>query len=111
MVSNTTVRSVSGPMSEDAAGCAGRSIRHVLVPLDGSPLAECVLPHVAAIAPVTNARVTLLHVLQQPHNGRENSIVDPVEWHLQKQKAEKYFEEIANRLGEAGVLGVEPLIL
>jgi nucleotide-binding universal stress UspA family protein len=86
-------------------------INHILVPLDGSPLAECVLPHVAAIAPVTNARVTLLHVLQQPHNGRENSIVDPVEWHLQKQKAEKYFEEIASRLGEAGVLGVEPVIL
>jgi nucleotide-binding universal stress UspA family protein len=88
-----------------------RVINHILVPLDGSPLAEGVLPHVAAMAPVTNARVTLLHVLQQPHNGRENSIVDPVEWHLQKQKAEKYFEEIANRLKEAGVLGVEPVIL
>ena len=86
-------------------------INHILVPLDGSSLAECVLPHVAAIAPVTNARVTLLHVLQQPHNGRENSIVDPVEWHLQKQQAEKYFEEIANRLRETGVLGVEPVIL
>jgi nucleotide-binding universal stress UspA family protein len=39
-------------------------INHILVPLDGSTLAECVLPHVAAIAPVTNARITLLHVLQ-----------------------------------------------
>lgn len=86
-------------------------INHILVPLDGSTLAECVLPHVAAIVPATNARVTLLHVLQQPHNGWENAIVDPVEWHLQKQKAEKYFEEIANRLREAGVLGVEPVIL
>ena len=39
-------------------------INHILVPLDGSTLAECVLPHVIAIAPVTNARVTLLHVMQ-----------------------------------------------
>ena len=30
-------------------------INHILVPLDGSTLAECVLPHVAAIAPVTHA--------------------------------------------------------
>ena len=39
-------------------------INHILVPLDGSTLAECVLPHVIAIAPVTNARVTLVHVMQ-----------------------------------------------
>jgi nucleotide-binding universal stress UspA family protein len=60
-------------------------INHILVPLDGSTLAECVLPHIMAIAPVTNARVTLLHVLQHPHNGNGSSAVDPVEWHLQKQ--------------------------
>jgi nucleotide-binding universal stress UspA family protein len=34
-----------------------------------------------------------------------------VEWHLQKQNAEKYLEGIMNRLGEAGVLGAEPVIL
>jgi nucleotide-binding universal stress UspA family protein len=85
-------------------------INHILVPLDGSTLAECVLPHVAAIAPVTHARVTLLHVLQQPQN-EGGSPVDPVEWHLQKQNAEKYLEGIANRLSEVGILGVEPVIL
>ena len=37
-------------------------INHILVPLDSSRLAECVLPHVLAIAPVMNARVTLTHV-------------------------------------------------
>ena len=31
-------------------------INHILVPLDGSTLAECVLPHVATIAPVLTAR-------------------------------------------------------
>ena len=44
-------------------------IDHILVPLDNSALAECVLPHVLAIAPVMNARVTLLHVMEHPHNG------------------------------------------
>jgi len=86
-------------------------INHILVPLDGSTLAECVLPHIIAIAPVTNARVTLLHVLQQPQNGRGNPAVDPVEWHLQKQNSEKYLEQIVNQLNSAGILGVESIIL
>jgi nucleotide-binding universal stress UspA family protein len=86
-------------------------INHILVPLDGSMLAECVLPHVEAIAPVAHARITLLHVLQQTQNGRGTPAIDPVEWHLQKQNAEKYLEGIVNRLGEAGILGVDPVIL
>ena len=86
-------------------------INHILVPLDGSTLAECVLPHVAAIAPVTNARITLLHVLQSITNGRSAPAIDPVEWHLQKQNAEKYMEGIVNQLHEAGILGVESVIL
>jgi nucleotide-binding universal stress UspA family protein len=86
-------------------------INHILVPLDGSTLAECVLPHVAGIAPVTNARVTLLHVLQQPHDGHGTPAVDPVEWHLQKQNAEKYMEQIVSRLSAVGILGVESIIL
>ena len=86
-------------------------INHILVPLDGSTLAECVLPHIAAIAPVTNARITLLHVLQSTPNGRGTPAVDPVEWHLQKQNAEKYMEGIVHRLNESGILGVESIIL
>jgi len=86
-------------------------INHILVPLDGSALAECVIPHVTAIAPVTNARVTLLHVLQHAHNGNGSPAVDPVEWHLQKQKSEKYLEQMVNRLRDSGILGVESVIL
>lgn len=86
-------------------------INHILVPLDGSTLAECVLPHIMAIAPVTNARVTLLHVLQHTHNGNGSPAVDPVEWHLQKQKSEKYLEQVVSQLNKAGVLAVESLIL
>lgn len=86
-------------------------INHILVPLDGSALAECVLPHVMAIAPVTNARVTLLHVLHQSQNGRGNLVVDPVEWHLQKQNSEQYLERTVSRLNDSGILGVEYVVL
>jgi nucleotide-binding universal stress UspA family protein len=86
-------------------------INHILVPLDGSTLAECVLPHVIAIAPVTNAHITLLHVMQQPQNERGSSAVDPIEWHMQKRNSEKYLEQIASQLNEYGILGVESIVL
>jgi nucleotide-binding universal stress UspA family protein len=86
-------------------------INHILVPLDGSTLAECVLPHVAAIAPVAHARVTLVHVLEPLQNERGSPAVDPVEWHLQKQNLEKYLEQVAGRLKDTGVLSVEQVIL
>jgi nucleotide-binding universal stress UspA family protein len=86
-------------------------LNHILVPLDGSTLAECVLPHVIAIAPVTHARITLLHVLQQTRNGGGTPAVDPMDWHLKKQNAEKYLEGIVNRFSETGIPGVEPVIL
>ena len=85
-------------------------INHILVPLDGSTLAECVLPHVSAIAPVTNARVTLVHVME-PLQDRNGPAVDPVEWHLRKQNSEKYLEQVASRLNDLGLLGVERMIL
>ncbi len=86
-------------------------INHILVPLDGSTLAECVLPHVSAIAPVANARVTLVHVMERLQDGSAGSAVDPVEWHLRKQNSEKYLEQVAGRLKDAGLMGVEQTIL
>jgi nucleotide-binding universal stress UspA family protein len=40
------------------------AIRHLVVPLDGSPLAQSVLPAVARLARGLKASVTLLHVLE-----------------------------------------------
>lgn len=67
---------------------------HLLVPLDGSPMAEQALPVAAAIAGKCGARVTLLHVLEekpprQVHGQR----------HLKdRQAAEEYLECLANEL-------------
>jgi len=83
---------------------------HILVPLDGSALAECALPHVLAMAPVTNARITLSQVVEYEQGGRETPGVDPVDWHLRKLKSEKYLEQIADNLQKSG-LGVEYTVL
>jgi len=85
-------------------------IKHILVPLDGSTLAECVLPHVMAIAPVTNAHITLSHVMEHAHHEGQTPAVDPVDWHLQKRESEMYLERIANRLQKSG-LSVEYTII
>jgi nucleotide-binding universal stress UspA family protein len=85
-------------------------ISHILVPLDGSALAECVLPHVLTIAPSVNARITLLHVLEPPRSKGGEQTIDPLEWHLKKQEAGIYLDGIVRRLREAN-LTVENVIL
>ena len=76
-------------------------ISHILVPLDGSALAECVLPHVLANMPSANTRVTLLHVLEPPDTKGNEQTIDPLEWHLKKREAGVYLDGITRRLLEA----------
>lgn len=76
---------------------------HLLVPLDGSPLAECVLPYVLGVAKAFGARTTLLQVLEQPHTVEGTRAVDPLDWHLTKAEAEAYLNRVARRLQEAGL--------
>lgn len=75
---------------------------HILVPLDGSSLAECVLPHVLALAPVTSAHITLIHVLEHPDNQNGNPI-DPMGWHMKKQELISYLEKTAEYLQKSGL--------
>lgn len=51
--------------------------RKILVPLDGSELAECVLPHVEAVAKGFEAcEVILLHVVEPLHTGGFDDFID-----------------------------------
>jgi len=68
-------------------------LRHVLVPLDGSVLAEAALPAAAATATAFDARVTLFHVLEEwapetVHGQRH--LTDPAQ-------ARAYLESVAQR--------------
>jgi len=82
----------------------------VLVPLDGSPLAECVLPHVRAFAKSFNSQITLVHVLEQPSASIGFPKADPLDWYLKKSEANLYLEALKARLEEAGVV-VHTLLL
>lgn len=74
--------------------------KHLLVPLDGSLLAECALPHTVAFSRVFKPRVTLLRALAAPQSGAP---VDPFDWQLMKAEAEAYLDGVALRLNEAGI--------
>lgn len=85
-------------------------INHILVPMDGSSLAECVLPHAVAIARAFEARVTLLQVLDQVDVTTRAQPVDPLNWHIKKAEAGSYLSGLATRLEEQGLL-VEHVLL
>ena len=69
-------------------------LRHLLVPLDGSGLAEVVLPATASLAERLGADVTLLHVME-----RDAPATIHGERHLTEVgDAERYLEEVERRL-------------
>lgn len=77
--------------------------KHILVPLDGCVLAECVLPHVMALAQVFGASCTVLRVLKDDRDRETGRSIDPLEWHLREATAEAYLIEVEQRLKAAGV--------
>jgi nucleotide-binding universal stress UspA family protein len=77
-------------------------IKHILVPLDRSPLAECVLPHAVALAQPFDALITLIHILE-PANSATFEFIDPFDWELQTIEVRSYLEAVAQRLHQANV--------
>jgi nucleotide-binding universal stress UspA family protein len=67
--------------------------KHLLVPLDGSRLAESALPAAAYLAQTLGARVTLIHVIERGAPKEVHS-----ERHLsQPEEACQYLDEVASR--------------
>jgi nucleotide-binding universal stress UspA family protein len=89
--------------------------RTMLVPLDGSKLAESVLPHVEALAKQRGAelvQIVLLQVTEEPFitsDYPEASMQLTWEEHVRRikehfrQKAERYLVEVQQRLAKAGL--------
>lgn len=67
---------------------------HILVPLDGSELAECVMPHARIVAEALGARITLLHVLERSPSPDLNDTINPLDWHIRKTEVQTYLDRI-----------------
>jgi nucleotide-binding universal stress UspA family protein len=72
----------------------------ILVPLDGSELAECVLPHAVAIARPFNAEIAFLRLLERNRASAPAQVFDLLNWQINKTNAELYLEKIRARLQE-----------
>lgn len=75
-------------------------IKRILVPLDGSALAESTLPHAAALADAFRAQVCLLRVLEPGRIG--GLTADSLEMRLQRREVEAYLEGHATSLRATG---------
>jgi nucleotide-binding universal stress UspA family protein len=87
------------PASVHETSCPGLTIRHIVVPMDGSALAECALPFAAALGRVLSARITLLRVITAP-SGR----VDPVEWELVRAEAHGQLARFNSQFTASGLI-------
>jgi len=82
--------------------------RRIMVPLDGSELAECVLPHIEAIGKLSKASVELVHVIEPfelPTRGGIALSIDDLKQIAahSKHDAENYLNGIVQRLKLAGI--------
>ena len=83
----------------------------ILVPLDGSRLAESILPHVEELARLFGSTVVLLEVLELPHlvGLPKGDIYDalpqmtPAEVSHHLAEVRRYLGEVVGRLAEKGI--------
>jgi len=84
----------------------------ILVPLDGSKLAECVLPHVEKLAKGCDAKeVILLRVCEPPAISSDYPASRPISWEenvermtaYSQQQCSLYLEDVEKRLGDLGL--------
>ncbi len=74
-------------------------IKHILVALDGTSLAEAALPETKALARMLGAQVTLLHVIEPvpaPLVHGERHLTEPME-------AEEYLAQVARQFSDEGI--------
>lgn len=74
----------------------------ILVPLDGSQLAEEAVAHAVRVARSYNSRLFLLQVLDVHDSALAHGAED-VEWRLYKIQVHDYLNALAARIGEQGI--------
>lgn len=85
-------------------------LKNILVPLDSSPFAESVIPHVVAVAKAFSARVIIAHILEQPSTSLQLPKADPLDWYLKRTAAGLYLDTVRAGL-EQQHIPVETLLV
>jgi nucleotide-binding universal stress UspA family protein len=72
----------------------------ILVPLDGSKLAERAIPHAEQFARIFGSTIVLLQVLDPTSYHENPNPVDPLSWQIRKTEADMYMSGIVARIRE-----------
>ena len=72
----------------------------ILIPLDGSTLAERAIPHAEQFARIFDASIVLLRVLEVTSHHQYPNSIDPLSWQIQKTEADMYLRGVASRIRE-----------
>jgi len=88
------------------------AFKRIVVPLDGSMLAEQILPRVLALAKLEESEITLLNVLI-PQSYAQREIVDPnlPWWDKDIAHAQTYLFRVAGRLRRNGVAVTTDIVI
>ncbi|MDP9204335.1 MAG: universal stress protein [Gemmatimonadota bacterium] len=86
--------------------------KRIVVPLDGSTLAEQILPRVVELAKLEEAEITLLNILV-PQSYSQREIVDPSLpwWDKDISQAQAYLFRIAGKLRRNGVTVTTDIVI
>ncbi|MBK8020021.1 MAG: universal stress protein [Chloroflexi bacterium] len=87
-----------------ARGPAGTRFRRIMVPLDGSQRAECMLPLATTLAQSLGATLLLTHIIKEPempqrmsHKAEDIQLVEQL-LDRSQQESERYLNELVARL-------------
>jgi nucleotide-binding universal stress UspA family protein len=87
---------------------AGKALTHVVVPLDGSTLAEQILPPIVSLAGVEGADITLLQVVRaQPPAPAEITNSGTAWWEKDIKSAQNYLQRVSRQLRRRAGLRVK----
>lgn len=82
----------------------GDAFKRVVVPLDGSTLAEQILPRILTLAKLEDAEVILLHVLSaQSLSQKEIADLNPAWWEKDISLAQDYLVRMARKFRRTGL--------
>src|SRR5437667_12059984 len=85
---------------------------HIVVPLDGSSLAETILPHASALARAFSAKVTLLRVIPPVTSLGLMGVELPEHWFDEEMAwSQNYLADVARQLTDEGGIHVQTEVL
>ena len=95
------------PLEAGSRSSTAHAIRRILVCVDHSAFSEACLRHAVAISKSVGGALTLLHVMQPPHERSGLQTTDVLDWEVSRQQASAYLERLERQATQASGRQVE----